>query len=343
MEQRRIEITFRSVFSVIFALLLVFLVMQLRDLLILVFFATIFALALNPFVNALHRRHVPRTLAILSIYIIVIGIILILLWLILPPLIGQTVTLVSHFNFARLPVAFDMSNLQGTFSNYNSILSNVGGSIPGVFSAILGTFSSVIVVFTFFVMTFYILAEREKLHHYIKWMFGKTDHEQKAKAFVDRLEVELGGWVRGELMLMFTIGLMTYFGLRLLSMPYALPLAILAGLLEAVPNIGPTISAVPAVALAFLLVSPTMGLVTIVLYILIQQLENTIIVPKVMSRSINISPLVTIIVLIAGGTLDGIQGAILSLPTYILLRNILREFNGGNNPFRIPHGDEEKK
>jgi predicted PurR-regulated permease PerM len=142
---------------------------------------------------------------------------------------------------------------------------------------------------------------------------------------------------------MMIVGVMTYVGLLILGIPYALPLAILAGLMEAVPNIGPTLSAVPATLLAFFTMSPTMGGATILLYIIVQQLENHIIVPKVMAAAVNISPLIAIISLIAGLKLGGGAGAVLAIPTFIFLRAVVREFYQGKNPLRsLDHEHEEK-
>lgn len=333
MQPRKIEITQKSVFAVLLSLLIVFVIYKLRDLMVLVFISVLLASALNPIVGLLQKKKVPRSFAILVVYVVFIGIIATILAVVLPPLVHETANMVSRLNVSQFPVYFDTADLQGSFRSYNDLLGNVGGSIPGLLSAVIGTFSGLLIVFTVFVMTYYILVERYHLHHYLKWLFGKTDAEGRAERFVDRVEKELGGWVRGEMFLMFIIGLMTYVGLRIMNIPYAFPLAILAGVLELVPNIGPTISAVPAVALAYFTISPATAVSVMILYILIQQLENNIVVPKVMSNATNISPLIAIILIIAGVQLGGVAGAVLSLPTYILLRNILKEVGNGNNPF----------
>lgn len=343
MQPKRIEISPRTIIVVILLLLGVYIVYLLRDLLVLVFIATLLASALNPLVSWLHKRRVPRTLSILIAYIAFIGIIVTLLSFVLPPLVHESANLLSRLNIPQLGIKFDASDLQSTIKSYNDLLANVGGSIPGLVSAVIGTFSSLLILFTLFVMTYYLLIERYHLHHYLVWLFGKTDAERRAQHFVDRVEKELGGWVRGQIFLMLIIGLITYVGLSLMGIPYAFPLAILAGLLEVVPNIGPTIAAIPAVALAYFTISPATGLTVLLLYILIQQLENNIIVPKVMSSATNISPLIAIIVIIAGVQLGGVRGAVLSLPTYILLRNILKEIGDGNNPFHHETSDHTEK
>ena len=145
------------------------------------------------------------------------------------------------------------------------------------------------------------------------------------KLVAEKIEANLGKWVRVQLFLMFLIGSVSYIGLRLLEIEFCLPLAILAGLLEIVPSVGPTLSAVPAIIAGFTL-SPGKGVMVALLYIVIQQIENDIVVPKVMQRGLNFNPLVVLIGLAVGFKLGGIGGMALAVPVLIVLREFLREF-----------------
>ena len=172
-------------------------------------------------------------------------------------------------------------------------------------------------------MSYYLVLERPNLHKYLLKLFDDKEAEAKAEKLVLDIEKQVGGWVRGELFLMLIIGVMTYLGLFLLGVPYALPLAVLAGLLELVPNLGPTMAAVPAIVIA-LTVSPVIALGTLILSIVIQQLENNLIVPKVMQSATGTEPLATIIVLLVGFTLGGIAGAVLSMPIYLTIQTVYK-------------------
>ena len=119
-------------------------------------------------------------------------------------------------------------------------------------------------------------------------------------------------------MLMTSIGLLTYIGLSILGVPFALSLAFLAGLLEIVPIIGPIMSAIPAFIVASS-ASSFLGLGTLVLYLIIQQLENNLIVPYIMNKAVGIHPITTLIALSIGGTLGGILGAILAVPVALII------------------------
>jgi len=171
-------------------------------------------------------------------------------------------------------------------------------------------------------MSFYLLIDRENLHKKISLLTKDRKHLSTAEKFITSVEHQLGGWIRGQLILMIVIGIVTYIGLRLLGIPYALPLALLAGLLEILPNLGPTIAAVPAVILAVASGGGVlMGGITVLFYIVIQQIENNLLVPKIMQDSVDVNPLTTIVTILVGLQIAGVIGALLSVPAYIILRS----------------------
>jgi predicted PurR-regulated permease PerM len=121
---------------------------------------------------------------------------------------------------------------------------------------------------------------------------------------------------------MSIIGVTTYIGLLLLGVKYALPLGIIAGLLEAIPNIGPTIAAIPAFLVGFSQY-PLLGLFTVLMSIGIQQLENHIVVPMVMKRVVGLHPILTLIVLVVGGRYAGVMGMLFAIPLALVVETII--------------------
>ena len=128
-----------------------------------------------------------------------------------------------------------------------------------------------------------------------------------------RSEKNLGRWFQVQLLLSLIVGLMTFVGLSLLGVKFALILAVLIMILELVPNVGPVLAAIPAVALAFFQ-SPSLGFWTIALYIGIQQIENHVLTPLIIGRTLGINPVVVVISLLVGFNLAGILGMILAVP-----------------------------
>jgi len=185
-------------------------------------------------------------------------------------------------------------------------------------------FSNIFALLSVFIFALYFLLAREKLDSQLS-NFVKKKHLDRIDHILEVLEKDLGGWARGQLFLMLMVGVSTYVGLLILGVPFALPLALLAGILEIVPNLGPVLSSVPIVLVAFG-ISPLTGIAAAALSFLIQQVENYFFVPKIMEKSINVSPVITLLSLLIGFRLAGVPGAILSLPIIITSRVLLNEF-----------------
>jgi predicted PurR-regulated permease PerM len=330
-------------FTVAGLLLSLALTWQLRGLVMIFFVCLIMASAMRPVVEWGGRKRIPRPLTIILLYILILFVLSVILSFLIPPLVTETTQLISRVSsligvselqldgFASL----DISRLGTSFRDYGSLLNQLGGSINAVLQVIFSTFSFLFVFATALVLTFYILLSFDHLALSYAWLLpgGKSEQAAKARRIMKNIQHQLGSWVRGELALMSIIGLLTYIGLALLGIPYALPLAILAGLFEILPNLGPTVAAVPAVLVAFFLVSPFMGLAVLLLSIVVQQLENNLIVPQIMREAVDVRPVTTILLMLAGFRLLGVMGALLVIPFYITVRSIVQELWPDQGPF----------
>ena len=142
---------------------------------------------------------------------------------------------------------------------------------------------------------------------------------------VNKIEGKVGAWVRGQLVLMLLVGVTTYIALLILGVPYALPLAIVAGLLKAIPVIGPIIAAIPAILVAFVH-SAVLAIAVLALYILVEQITDNFISPLLMAKAVDLSPLVIIFALLVGGMLFGIVGALLAVPAAGIAQVIFEDY-----------------
>lgn len=317
---RKIEISHRTIiFTVLFLILLCFLY-QIRQILLGLFVSLILMAALNPTIDRLEKVKIPRALGIFMVYLVILLVLGLVMAGVIPPLVDQTAALIS-----RLPRYLNDFSLLGVGRGVIEDQISQLGSIPGNLLKIsVSIFTNLISIFFILVVTFYLLLERKNLKDYLHLLFAGDD-EEKAERLISKIEKQLGGWVRAQLFLMLIIGLMSYFGLRFLGIDFALPLALLAGLLEVVPNIGPTVASIPAI-LAGLAVHPWMALGVAALYILIQQLENSIIVPQVMARGVGVNPLITLLSLAIGFEIGGVAGAVLAVPMVVLIKVVTSEF-----------------
>lgn len=318
---RKIEISHRTIIFTVLFLLFLGLVYLMRDLILMLFVALLLTAILEPIVNTLSKIKIPRIVSVLVSYFIVFGVIGGVIALIIPALVDQTTSFVNalpgYLSNLKIPPYVSQDVVREVVSRL--------GSLPGEALRItISIFSNVISVLTVLVFAFYMLLARGKLEDHLGYFFG--DEKKKLLGdVVDEIEKRLGGWARGEFALMFVVGLATYIGLSLLGIPFALPLAVLSGLLEIIPLLGPIISAIPGVIIGFG-ISPLTGIGVAAMAFLIQQLENYILVPKIMQNSVGVSPIVTLIALAVGARLAGITGMIISVPMVITLQVIAKNY-----------------
>ncbi|RLC33466.1 hypothetical protein DRH14_04815, partial [Candidatus Shapirobacteria bacterium] len=170
--------------------------------------------------------------------------------------------------------------------------------------------------------------ERKSFWKYSLKFFGKKDGSMVMR-IMKNLEKSLGAWVNAELLLMLIVGLLSYVGYVILGLDFALPLGILAGLLEVIPNIGPTVATVMAMIVGFSM-SPVLGLLSLFWGITVQQIENNLIVPKIMKKAVGLNPLVTVLLLAVGAKIAGISGAVLTIPVYLAVESIVKSWKKEN-------------
>lgn len=327
MTSHRVEISIKTILTTLLLLFGIYVISRVTDIIVLLSVSFVLMTALHPLVTNLQKLRFSREIAVIFIYIVLIALLVIAGIAIIPPLIDQTTRLFVQFDIPKSPLLQDLSGFQFSYSNISTLISQYGSSVMTLFAYVTSTFSLIFSIFTVLVMSLYFLLERDHLYRYSAILF-RHNHEERGRRLLNRIEDSLGGWVRGQIILMFVIGILTYVGLTILGIPYAVPLAILAGFLEMLPNLGPTLSAIPAILIAAISVSPTMGAIVGVLYIIIQFVENNIVVPQIMKKAVGISPITSIVLILVGVRFGSIMGAILIIPAYIVLRVILEEFAG---------------
>lgn len=318
---RKIEISHKTViFTVLFLLGLWFLYFV-RDIILQLFVAMLLMTILEPIVNLLTKIRIPRSISVLFSYVLVIGVLGGMIALVAPTLAQQTTNFVN-----ALPAYISNIGMGSSVGRdlTNGLLTQLGG-VPGqIVNFTFSVFSNFFSVITVLIFAFYFLLARNRLQDQLGFLVGE-EKKQRIGNLIDTLEKTLGKWARGQLILMLAIGVATYIGLLIIGIPFALPLAILAGIFEIIPFLGPIVSAIPAVIIGFG-ISPLLGFMVIVMAFLIQQLENYVLVPKIMEKSTGVSPLVVLIAIAIGAKLAGIPGIIISVPFVITLKVLAEEY-----------------
>lgn len=297
----------------------------LRDLVMIVLTAYLLMLALQkPIKKVAKWTRLPKPAVVVTIYILALVVGVAAVSLILPALITETMNFLKQIDINSLApgLAKDISNFNYNLTEWSEIFSRFASSFEAIFKLIGGTFNVLFMGVTLFVISIHLSFEHNEFYKKSYWFTRDEEKIVRVQKFFLVMEKELGGWISGQVLLMVIMGLLVGFGLYLIGVPYALPLGILAGVLEIVPNIGPIIAAVPAVVLALIYGGWSMAIWTTVFSTVIQQLENVLIVPTIMKNTANVSPIVSILLILAGLEIFGVAGALLAVPAYIALRTV---------------------
>jgi predicted PurR-regulated permease PerM len=316
----KIEISAKTIVFTILFLVFLNLLWIVKELIFSFFIAFMVMSALNPLVSFLEKKRIPRALTTLSSFLIIISLISYLFYWVIPPVIKETTLL-----FKNLPKIIESFVPDSSVILENDFFTR---SIPNItsnaFQFLRNVVSNVIFVISTIFFSFYFLIEENALRKFFTGFFDKTT-AIKALNILDRTEKRLRSWFWGQLILMLVIGIITFIGLTLLNVKYALSLSLIAGLLEAVPILGPIISTIPAFIIA-LSDSTFLGVAVIALFFVIQQLENQVLVPYVMRRAVGLNPIITLTALIVGGKVGGFLGILIAIPVTVFIETIVVEY-----------------
>ncbi len=319
-DKQMVAITPSIVVFTTLLLLSMYFVYQIREIVVIFFMSFILMIALNPIVNKLQKYIKSRALSIAVVYILLIIAISSFLALLIPPLTKQLTQLLKT---VQLPYfQEEISEFRFTVQELSQWATDYSSSINVLFSIATSTFKGLFHLITLLVISFYLIIDEPHLHKKIGWFTNKKRHFEIAREFLADIEDQLGGWVRGQAIIMSLVGLFTYLGLVIIGVPYALPLGLLAFLLEILPNLGPTIAAVPSIIVAWVSGGQVMAFVVLIFYLVLQQMQNSFLTPKVMKSSADVSALISILGILIGIQLGGVVGGLLAIPIYILARTV---------------------
>jgi predicted PurR-regulated permease PerM len=326
-----------GIVTAVAALLFVSFLYIVRNTLVMAYIAGVLAMGISPLVRIIERQklipighRLPRWLAILIIYAGLIGTIAIILMIVIPPLANQAEELWRNLpdkiargqeflirrGILREPITIGDAVSQAPASGGATAVGTIFSTLRNVAGGIFG-------VITLLLLTFYMLVESREITSFFVRLFPR--HQRPRVAAVSAtVTAKVSAWLGGQLLLSMIIGVTSAIGLGLMGVPYFYVLALISAVGEMIPMIGPILSAIPAILVAAT-VSPTLAIGVAVFFIVQQQVENTILVPKIMGRQVGLSAVTVILALGMGGALLGVVGAILSLPTAAIVQVLFEE------------------
>jgi predicted PurR-regulated permease PerM len=283
----------------------------------------IIAQALVPIVDGL-ARWMKRGIAIAITYISLLVVVGLLGWIIVPPLVSQGQELVD-----RAPELYErgqewieqFDQLNGRITTEEledrviDQIGQFGGELVGLPLTIVSVLFDMLLVI---VISVYWVIAGPALRRFSLSLFP-FERQGKADSVMTEMGQTMGGYVRGVAIDASLVALMAYIGLSIIGVPYALVLALIAGILDIVPIVGPIIATVPIVAVA-LTVSPTVAIITLIFWIAIQQIESYLLLPYVMHSQAEVPPLMVLLAIFWGGSVGGILGALVAIPVTGALR-----------------------
>ena len=333
---QHIEISPKTIFLTIFIILGVFFLFAIRDILLLLILAAVIAVAFDPIVERFQKHKISRLSAVSLVYLILLLSLVLFFSLMVPPVIEQGRQLSSNFpQYAnKILDSFDffknfllehnlISEREGLFEKLISYKEGYleKGAIS-LFTFTLNVFNGLIFAGTVIIISFFLVLEKESIKKFIKF-FIPEKYRFLTTNLLENLKIKIGRWILGQLFLSFLIGLIILIGLSILKVPYALLLALLAGVLDIIPYLGPVVATIPAIFIGFL-ISPWVGLTVFLLYAAVQIIENLAVRPALFSKTIGINPVVVIVSFIIGAKLAGIIGVLLAIPIVIALTELIK-------------------
>ena len=308
---------------------------QIKEVMLLIFAAVVLATTLNRLSRRLQRLGIRRGFAkFLSVTIFLLGVIG-FFWLILPPFIDQFQELSNQIPRALIRLNTWLLELRGrlpsqvipSIPDINSLLEQaqpfINSSLESTFALVSGSLEVILKILLVLVLTGMFLADPLSYRKLFVRLFPSF-YRRRIEGILDQCEVSLEGWITGASIAMFLVALLSVLGLTVLQVRSALALAVLAGFLNLIPNLGPTLSVLPAMAIA-LLDSPWKSFGVFVLYFIIQQAESNFITPIVMAQQVSLLPAVTLISQLFFVTFFGFLGLFLALPLTVVAKIWLQE------------------
>ncbi|MDA2922353.1 AI-2E family transporter [Patescibacteria group bacterium AH-259-L07] len=310
-----IKIDLWSIFRIVLVILVLWFLYLIRDVIVIVFLAGLVAAIITPAVNYFERKKLPRWLGALIVYIFIILILIGISLIVIPTAVAQ-----ANLLSVQLPQLLQsiLSKISPEFQSeflamFQQWLSKSGPSSGKAFFSFLGSVAGqTISFFMVLVIAFYLSVKKGAVRLFVGSIIPKK-YQKFLEHFFKSFQKEIGAWGRGLLLLSLSVSILVYLGLTLLGVQYALTLAIIAGLTEFVPYIGPLLALIPALVIA-LGQSSTLALLVIILYIIVQQIENILLSPYVMHKALGLDPLIVIIVVLIGAKILGPIGIVLAVP-----------------------------
>lgn len=340
-KELRISISAGTVITALLIVVGAYVFWLLRDLVLLVLTAIVISSAIEPQIAFFIRQRIPRFAAVLLVYIIVFGSIFSLLYFFFPPIIADA----TNF-FSAMPRYLDTINAVSSLPNLSSATSFVAeqhgiqsfvqtllsfqsvftASSEGVLQLLVTFFGGIFSLALVIVLSFYFALQDTGVDDFLR-MVMPVAYEEYSVDLWKRSQKKIGLWMQGQILLSVIVGILVYLGLLILGIPYALLISVFTAMAEIIPIFGSIIAGTIAVIVGYSDGGISLAAIVLGLYVVVNQFESNLIYPLIVKKIIGIPPLLVIVALIAGYTLAGFLGALLSVPLAAVALEFISDFD----------------
>ncbi|HEC32923.1 MAG TPA: AI-2E family transporter [Candidatus Kaiserbacteria bacterium] len=336
-KQLVVNITTGTIIKAILLVVLFIALFYLKDLVLVILTSVVIASAIEPATRWFVKYKFPRLVAVMIVYLLFLTFLLGFFYFFLPPVLSEVINFLAvlpdYLDKFDSSSPFQESVLLGTqsvvdtFSIANiitglrTLFSNVSESFLATITLVFGGVFSFILIIVF---SFYFAVQETGIDDFLR-VISPVKYQKNIINLWRRSQVKIGLWMQGQIILAVIVGVLVYLGLMILEVRYALLLAVIAAVFELIPVFGPILSSIPAIMIGFVDGGATAGLLVIGLYIIIQQFENHLIYPLVVTKVVGVPPLLVILALLIGAQLAGFLGVILAVPIAAVIQELVSD------------------
>lgn len=327
--EKILDVSWRTILKISIAIVIFYALFSVKEVLILFIFALTISVLFNPAINFLEKRKIPRSLGVVFTYIGFFGILSIVIYMMVPVFATEIQRFLEFFPqyFERISPPLRSLGFEA-FENIESFLKAIEGSLEGmasnIFSAFFAVFGGMFTTLFVVVTAIFLSLEGRAVERALVLLFPRK-YEPRVLSVWQRVQRKVAAWFGARLIACLFVGVASYVAFWLFGVKYPFTLGLFAGVLNFVPYVGPLLTGV----ILFLIVFPSnqfVGIFVILTFIVIQQIENSVISPVLMKKLIGLPPVLVLLSLVVGGNLWGVLGAILAVPLFGILFEFLKGF-----------------
>jgi len=337
----RVSITPGTIMSALLIAAGAYIFWILRDLALLILTAIVIASAIEPGVVFFIRLRIPRFVSALLVYVLTFGALFALFYFFFPPIVADATEFLSaapgYLSTLNLPTAFSNitsgtsfgSSVSGSPSFVQTLVSLqsvFAASSGGVLQILITFFGGIFALMLVIVLSFYFALQDTGVDDFLRLVMP-VKYEDYSVDLWKRAQKKIGLWMQGQILLSVIVGILVYLGLLIVGIPYALLLSVFTAIAEIIPIFGSLIAGTVAVIVAFSNGGFALAVIVVGLYVVVNQFESNLIYPLIVKKVVGVPPLLVIVALIAGYTLAGFLGVLLSVPVAAVLLEFITDFD----------------